>query len=109
MNSTQCDTCKEVVDDYDNRAQIDYGEFDEEVMCVDCIENDKQENSEEWAEAYHSWKKSTVIERAYYVLKADIVGFVKIFTDTGVSPEWEDIADEYQYTLKKCMEKVKGA
>jgi len=109
MKSTQCDTCKEVVDDYDNRAQIDYGEFDDQVMCVNCIEADKQENSQEWIEAEENWEKSTVIEKAYFTLKADIVGFVKIFTDTGVSPKWEDLDDEYQYTLKKCMEKVSGA
>ena len=109
MNSTQCDTCKEVVDDYDNRAQIDYGEFDEEVMCINCIENHKEENPEEWAEAQELWDKSTVIEKAYFTLKADIVGFVKIFTDTCVAPKWDDISEEYQYTLKKCMEKVTGA
>lgn len=109
MKSTHCNTCKEVVDDYDNRAQIDYGEFDEEVMCINCIENDKEENKEEWIEAEENWEKSTIIEKAYYVLKADIVGFVKIFTDTGVYPKWDDISDEYQFTLKRCMEKVRGA
>jgi len=109
MNSKSCDTCKDGVDDYDGGGYKDFGEFNDHVMCDDCIEEDKKEDEYAWSEAKKNWEKSSVIEKAYFVRVGELSGDVVVFTDMGTAPKWDDIEETKQFVLKCAMDKVFGA
>ncbi len=109
MNSKQCDKCKDVVDDYEYTGGKDFGEYKEEIMCIDCIQEYKEEYPYDFEVAEKSWKNSTIIEKAYYTKEGNIDGSVVVFTDTHVAPEWKDISETNQWVLLNVMTGVKGA
>jgi len=103
METKQCDKCKDVVDDYNNTGGKDFGECKEEIMCIDCIQEYKEEDPYDWEVAEKSWKDSTIIEKAYFTKEGNIHGSVVIFTDTKVAPEWKDISETNQWVLLNVM------
>ncbi len=56
-----------------------------------------------------AWNDSSTIERAYFVLRAELTGEVIIFTDLDQSPKWEDIEETHQKKLAEIMARVAGA
>lgn len=106
MKSTICDTCRETVDDYENRAQLDYAEFHDTAICRGCAEAEREDESEDYKAYGNRWSFMRILEKAYLVKECDLVAEIQIFTDLGQSPKWEDIEAENQWCIIQAMVKV---
>lgn len=108
MNSKSCDTCKDNVDDYDFDSGKDFGEYKDEVKCIDCIQEYKKDYPYDFEVAEKSWKNSTITEKAEYAKKGNISNSVIIFTERELAPHWENISEMNQWILLEVMADTKG-
>lgn len=100
MDTKQCDTCKDVVDDYEHGGDKDFGEYKDEVKCIDCIQEYKKDYPYDFEVAEESWKNATSDEKLYFVMVGKIQESV---IESPTPPEWKNIKEVDQWVLLEIM------